>query len=116
MPCHYTHKKIQIPSTSATLMVVLTTHRSEGLVRDVQGERHDVAILHLEPPRQAGIAKSTLRGRRRFRIIAAATSEPPWRGRVFSASRRGHADASRVLGANMTPGSDSRQQHRAWVA
>ena len=31
------------PSTSATLMVVLTTHQSEGLVRGVHGERHDVA-------------------------------------------------------------------------
>ena len=36
------------PSTSATLMVVLTTHRSEGLVRVVHGERHDVATA---PPR-----------------------------------------------------------------
>ena len=33
---------------SATLMVVLTTHRSEGLVRVVHGERHDVATA---PPR-----------------------------------------------------------------
>ena len=31
------------PSTSATLVVVLTTHLSEGLVRDVHGERHGVA-------------------------------------------------------------------------
>ena len=36
------------PSTSATLMVVLTTHRSDGLVRVVHGERHDVATA---PPR-----------------------------------------------------------------
>ena len=31
------------PSTSATLMVVMTTHLSDGLVRDVHGERHGVA-------------------------------------------------------------------------
>ena len=36
------------PSTAVTLMVVLTTHRSERLVRDVHGERHDVAMHHLE--------------------------------------------------------------------
>ena len=36
------------PSTSATLMVVLTTHLSEGLVRDVHAERHGVATA---PPR-----------------------------------------------------------------
>ena len=30
------------PSTSATLMVVLTTHQSEGLLSVVHGERHDV--------------------------------------------------------------------------
>ena len=36
------------PSTSVTLMVVLATHRSEGLVRGVHGERHDVAGV---PPR-----------------------------------------------------------------
>ena len=36
------------PSTFATLMVVLTAHRSEGLVRVVHGERHDVATA---PPR-----------------------------------------------------------------
>ena len=35
------------PSTSATLMVVLTTHRSKGLVRVVHGERHDATA----PPR-----------------------------------------------------------------
>ena len=35
-------------STSATLMVVMTTHLSEGLVRDVHAERHGVATV---PPR-----------------------------------------------------------------
>ena len=34
--------QIMPPSTSATLMVVLTTHRSKGLVRDVHAERQDV--------------------------------------------------------------------------
>ena len=37
--------KTMPPSTSATLMVVLATHPSEGLVRDVDGERHgDVTV------------------------------------------------------------------------
>ena len=36
------------PSTCATLRVVMTTHLSEGLVRDVHGERHGVATV---PPR-----------------------------------------------------------------
>ena len=40
--------QVMPPSTSATMMVVLTTHRSEGLVRGVHGERHDVAGA---PPR-----------------------------------------------------------------
>ena len=40
--------KLMPPSTSATFMVVLTTHPSEGLVRDVHAERHDVATV---PPR-----------------------------------------------------------------
>jgi hypothetical protein len=35
-------------STSATLMVVMTTHLSEGLVRDIHAERHGVATV---PPR-----------------------------------------------------------------
>jgi hypothetical protein len=35
-------------STSVTLMVVLATHWSEGLVRVVHGDRHDVATV---PPR-----------------------------------------------------------------
>jgi len=36
------------PSTSATLTVVLTTHPSDGLVKDDHGERHGVATA---PPR-----------------------------------------------------------------
>ena len=36
------------PSTSATLMVVMTTHLSKGVVRDVHAERHGVATA---PPR-----------------------------------------------------------------
>ena len=35
-------------STSVTLMAVLTTHPSEESARLVHGERHDVAIHHLE--------------------------------------------------------------------
>jgi len=35
-------------STSATFMVLMTTHLSEGLVRDVHAERHGVATV---PPR-----------------------------------------------------------------
>ena len=37
-----------LPSTSATLTVVLTTHLSDGLVKDDHGERHGVATA---PPR-----------------------------------------------------------------
>ena len=37
-------------STSATLMVVMTTHLSEGLVRDVHAERHGVARECLRAP------------------------------------------------------------------
>jgi hypothetical protein len=44
------------PSTSATLMVVLTTHPSEGLVRDVDGERHGVVTV---PPRGHATASCT---------------------------------------------------------
>ena len=44
------------PSTSVTLMVVLATHRSEGLVRGVHGERHDVIIA---PPRRRTCASFT---------------------------------------------------------
>ena len=41
------------PSTSATLMMTLTTHRSEDLMRDVHGERHDVAGAPPRGPRTA---------------------------------------------------------------
>ena len=41
------------PSTSATLIVVLTTHLSEGLVRDVHAERHDIAGAPPRGPRTA---------------------------------------------------------------
>ena len=44
------------PSTSATMMVVLTTHQSEALVRGVHGERHDVATA---PPREGAAASFT---------------------------------------------------------
>ena len=48
--------KLMPPSTSATLMVVLTTHPSEGSVRDVDGERHgDVTV----PPRGHATASCT---------------------------------------------------------
>ena len=44
------------PSTSATLIMILTMHRSEDLMRDVHGERHDVAGA---PPRGPCTRKQT---------------------------------------------------------
>ena len=44
------------PSTSATLIMVLTTHRSECLVRLVHDERHDVIAA---PPRRRTCASFT---------------------------------------------------------
>ena len=43
-------------STSATLIMILTMHRSEDLMRDVHGERHDVAGA---PPRGPCTRKQT---------------------------------------------------------
>ena len=48
------------PSTSATLMMILTTHRSEDLMRDVHGERHDVAGAPPRGPRKALARESKL--------------------------------------------------------
>jgi hypothetical protein len=45
-------------SNSATLVVVLATHQSEGLLRDVHGERHDVAGAPPCGPRTALHAQS----------------------------------------------------------
>jgi hypothetical protein len=61
------------PSTSATLMVVLTTHRSEESARFVHGERREVATA---PPR--GLTTASGRENKVLNLFACSTYVREW--------------------------------------
>ena len=60
-------------STSATLMVVMATHLSEYLVRDIHAERHGVATV---PPRAH--RTSIRRGSKVLNLFAYSTYIREW--------------------------------------